>query len=124
MSGITLDTLRSLDANKTYYLANSTGQIKEAGLWQKFKCRFGFGDGQEKVRKLIDAVRVSLLTASGETDNAAEKRRVTLNAAGGRMLKVNIETERTGRNRGTPCGISNFLFALVVTMLFSIGSYL
>ena len=35
MSNITLDTLRSLDASKTYYLANSTGQIKEAGAWQR-----------------------------------------------------------------------------------------
>ncbi len=33
MSNITLDTLRSLDASKTYYLANSTGQIKEAGAF-------------------------------------------------------------------------------------------
>ncbi len=71
MSGITLDTLRSLDANKSYYIANSTGQIKEAGLWQKFKCFLGVGDGRDKVQKLIDQVKVSLLTASGETDNAA-----------------------------------------------------
>ena len=71
MSGITLDTLRSLDANKSYYIANSTGQIKEAGLWQKFKCFVGVGDGRDKVQKLIDQVKVSLLTASGETDNAA-----------------------------------------------------
>ena len=28
---ISLEALRSLDANKSYYLANSTGQIKEAG---------------------------------------------------------------------------------------------
>ena len=41
MSNITLDTIRSLDANKTYYLANSTGEIKEAGAWQRFKCFFG-----------------------------------------------------------------------------------
>ena len=41
MSNITLDTIRSLDASKTYYLANSTGQIKEAGAWQRFKCYFG-----------------------------------------------------------------------------------
>ncbi len=41
MSNITLDTIRSLDASKTYYLANSSGQIKEAGAWQRFKCYFG-----------------------------------------------------------------------------------
>ncbi len=28
---LNLNTIRSLDANKTYYIANSTGQIKEAG---------------------------------------------------------------------------------------------
>ena len=70
MSNITLDTIRSLDANKTYYLANSTGQIKEAGAWQKFKCLFGVGDGRQKVQKLIDQVKVALLEASGESDNA------------------------------------------------------
>ena len=31
------NTIRSLDANKTYYLAISTGQVKVAGAWQKFK---------------------------------------------------------------------------------------
>ena len=71
MSNITLDSIRSLDANKSYYLANSTGQIKEAGFWQKFKCFLGVGDGRAKVQKLIDQVKVSLLAASGETDNAA-----------------------------------------------------
>ena len=70
MSNITLDTIRSLDANKTYYLANSTGQIKEAGAWQKFKCYFGIGDARQKVQKLIDQVKVALLAASHESDNA------------------------------------------------------
>ena len=71
MSNITLDTIRSLDANKTYYLANSTGQIKEAGAWQKFKCFLGLGDARDKVQKLVDGVKVALLKASGESDNAA-----------------------------------------------------
>ena len=71
MSNITLDTIRSLDANKSYYLANSTGLIKEAGAWQKFKCFFGFGDSREKVQRLVDQVKIALLEASKETDNAA-----------------------------------------------------
>ena len=71
MSNITLDTIRSLDANKSYYLANSTGQIKEAGAWQNFKCYFGIGDARQKVQKLIDQVKVALLAASHESDNAA-----------------------------------------------------
>ena len=61
---INFDTLRSLNANKTYYLSNSTGTIKEAGAWQKFKCFFGVGDGREKAAKLIDAVKIALLDAS------------------------------------------------------------
>ena len=68
---LNIDTIRSLDANKTYYLANSTGQIKEAGAWQKFKCYFGIGDARQKVQKLIDQVKVALLAASHESDNAA-----------------------------------------------------
>lgn len=50
---ITLDTIRSLDASKTYYLANSDGEIKEATPWQKFKCLFGIGDGREKAAIVI-----------------------------------------------------------------------
>ena len=68
---LNIDTIRSLEANKTYYLANSTGQIKEAGAWQKFKCYFGVGDGRQKVQKLIDQVKVALLAASHESENAA-----------------------------------------------------
>ena len=63
---INLDTIRSLNANKTYYLSNSTGEIKEAGGWQKFKCFFHFGDGREKATKLVKAVKTALLEASGK----------------------------------------------------------
>ena len=61
---ISIDTLRSLDANKSYYIANSTGEIKEAGAWQKFKCLFGIGDGRAKAAKLVDAVKATLLESS------------------------------------------------------------
>ena len=97
MSNITLDTIRSLDADKTYYLANSTGQIKEAGAWQKFKCYFGVGDGRQKVQKLIDQVKVALLEASGESDNAAlaadiqnynDERYVDVSASGGTLAEI------------------------------------
>ena len=67
---LNIDTIRSLDANKTYYLANSTGEIKEAGAWQKFKCFFGIGDARQKVQKLIDQVKIALLKEVGESDNA------------------------------------------------------
>ena len=58
---ITATTLTQLRADKSYYLANSTGTIKEAGLWQRFKCWTGFGDGREKVRRLADAIKSALL---------------------------------------------------------------
>ncbi|MBO7620366.1 MAG: hypothetical protein J6T06_07645, partial [Victivallales bacterium] len=61
---INLDTIRWLNVNKTYYLSNSTGEIKEAGGWQKFKCFFGVGDGREKAAKLVNAVKSALLEAS------------------------------------------------------------
>ena len=41
---LTLDTIRSLDANKSYYISNATGQIKQAGFWHKFKMYFSVGD--------------------------------------------------------------------------------
>lgn len=58
---ITATTLTQLRADKSYYLSNSTGTIKEAGLWQRFKCWTGFGDGREKVRRLADAIKSALL---------------------------------------------------------------
>ena len=64
-----LDTIRTLDANKTYYLSNTTGEIKEAGFWQKFKCLFGVKSAQRKVANLIDAIRSSLIQESGLKTN-------------------------------------------------------
>ena len=63
---ISLHTLRSLDANKSYYVANSTGEITEATAWQKFKCFLGIGDGRAKAAKVVDAVKNALLDASGK----------------------------------------------------------
>ena len=40
---LSIDTILSLDANKSYYIANSTGEIAEATPWQKFKSFFGIG---------------------------------------------------------------------------------
>ena len=68
--GITLDTLKALDADKSYYLANSTGQIKEAGPWQRFKCWLGIGDGRSKVAALAEAVKTALLESAHEKRNA------------------------------------------------------
>ena len=66
-----LDSIRTLDANKSYYLSNTTGQVKEVGLWQKFKCLIGIKSAQRKVANLVDAIRNSLLQEAGEKSNAA-----------------------------------------------------
>ncbi len=60
-----LDSIRNLDSNKSYYLSNSTGQIKEAGRWQRFKCWLGIGSAQQKVSNLVDAVKASLIQETG-----------------------------------------------------------
>ncbi len=62
---INSESLLTLDANKSYYIANSTGEIKEAGLWQRFKCFTGLGDGREKVQRLADQVKAALLKDGG-----------------------------------------------------------
>lgn len=59
---ITTTSLTQLSADKSYYLSNTTGTIKEAGWWQKFKCFTGLGDGRAKVQRLADAVRDALLS--------------------------------------------------------------
>ena len=59
------ESILKLDANKAYYIANSTGEIKEAGLWQKFKCFFGVGDGRAKVQRLAEEVKAALLRDGG-----------------------------------------------------------
>ena len=67
---INSESILSLDANKAYYIANSTGEIKEAGLWQKFKCFFGVGDGRAKVQRLAEEVKAALLRDGGvESEN-------------------------------------------------------
>ena len=39
---ISLSTLTQLDAGRTYYLSNATGEIKRTTLWQWFKCVCGW----------------------------------------------------------------------------------
>ncbi|MBP5320239.1 MAG: hypothetical protein J6334_04565 [Kiritimatiellae bacterium] len=58
---ITATTLTQLDASKAYYLSNTTGTIKEAGLWQRFKCWTGWGDGRAKAARLADAIKTAFL---------------------------------------------------------------
>lgn len=68
---LNLDTIRSLDANKSYYISNKTQEIKEAGAWQKFKCWLGVGDGRQKAANLVHAVKTALLNEAGQVENDA-----------------------------------------------------
>ena len=69
-SHVNLDTLNRLDANKTYFLSSTTGQVKEASLWMRFKCAIGVSSARQKVANLVDAIKSSLLSAAGQTGNA------------------------------------------------------
>lgn len=68
---ISLATIKALDANKTYYIANSTGEVTEASAWQKFKCLLGIGDGRAKAAKLVQAVKTALLEEADKLNDTA-----------------------------------------------------
>jgi len=64
---VNIDTLKSLEANKTYFLSSTTGEVKEASWWMRFKCAIGVQSARQKVANLIDAIRTTLLDAAGKT---------------------------------------------------------
>ena len=66
---LNLETLTSLDANKLYYLSGTTGQVKEANWWMRFKCFLGISSARQKISNLVDSVRASLLKLTGETND-------------------------------------------------------
>jgi hypothetical protein len=68
---INLDSIRELDANKRYFLSSTTGQIKEASWWMRFKCALGFSSALSKVSNLVDAVKTTLLENAGKSSDAA-----------------------------------------------------
>ena len=70
-SNVNIDTLRNLDANKTYFLSSTTGQIKEASFWMRFKCAIGVQSARQKVANLVEAVRTTLLNAAEQTKDSA-----------------------------------------------------
>ena len=65
-SHVNLDTIKNLDASKTYFLSSTTGQVKEASFWMRFKCAIGVQSARQKVNNLVDAVRTTLLDAAGK----------------------------------------------------------
>jgi len=71
-ANVNIDTIKNLDANKTYFLSSTTGEVKEASFWMRFKCAIGVKSARQKVASLVEAVRTSLLDAAGKTgDDAA-----------------------------------------------------
>lgn len=68
---VNLDSLQNLQADKQYFLSSTTGEIKEASLWMRFKCAIGIKSERQKVSNLMDAVRTSLLDAAKLDSNAA-----------------------------------------------------
>lgn len=71
-TNVNIDTLRNLEADKTYFLSSTTGQIKEASLWMRFKCAIGVQSARQKVANLVEAVRTTLLDAAGKTGDDAK----------------------------------------------------
>ena len=69
---VNLDTIRNLDASKTYFLSSTTGQVKEASWWMRFKCAIGVQSARQKVANLVEAVRTTLLDAAGKTGDDAK----------------------------------------------------
>jgi len=68
---INLDSINALDANKRYFLSSTTGQIKEASWWMRFKCAIGVGSALAKVSNLVDAVKSTLLERAGKDADSA-----------------------------------------------------
>ena len=62
---VSVAALRNLDADKTYFLSSTTGEIKEASCWMRFKCAIGVKSAREKVGNLVEAVRTALLQSAG-----------------------------------------------------------
>ena len=58
---IDTSTLLRLDPNKSYYLSNTTGEIKEAGVIQWLRCKLGIGGGRAKAAALAERVKSALL---------------------------------------------------------------
>ncbi|MBR3085167.1 MAG: hypothetical protein IKH04_02065 [Kiritimatiellae bacterium] len=101
---VNIDTLRNLDANKTYFLSSTTGRVKEASIWMRFKCAIGVQSARQKVSNLADAVRATLLDAVGQrSDTGLEADIRTMDI--GHMLKgsaiKNIVNRFSVANAGT-----------------------
>ena len=64
------NTLLRLDPNKSYYLSNTTGEIKEAGVVQWFRCLLGVGGGRAKAAALAERVKSAILAEAAATSDS------------------------------------------------------
>ncbi|MBP5787121.1 MAG: hypothetical protein J6Y19_04845 [Kiritimatiellae bacterium] len=63
-------TLLRLDPNKSYYLSNTTGEIKEAGVVQWLRCKLGIGGGRTKAAALAERIKTALLAEAAATSDS------------------------------------------------------
>lgn len=90
---ITAAAISQLQVGRNYYLSTETGTIREANIWQWFKCATGFGDGREKVRRLAIAVRDALLASADlekddELSREIESLDTTSSLSGADLLRI------------------------------------
>jgi hypothetical protein len=62
--------LLRLDPNKSYYLSNTTGEIKEAGVVQWLRCKLGVGGGRTKAAALAERIKTALLAEAAATSDS------------------------------------------------------
>lgn len=88
---LNLDGVNQLNSKKAYYLSDTTGEIKEASFWMRFKCAIGVASARVKVTNLVDAVKTFLLERAGKSADAvldAEIKNIALKSSvNGRALK-------------------------------------
>ena len=103
-TNVSLDTIKNLDASKTYFLSSTTGEVKEASLMMRFKCWLGVSSARQKVANLVDAVRTTLLKSADATQNAAldnDIRNVRLNEMVKGSVIKDIASRFSAANRQT-----------------------
>ena len=61
-TNVNIDTFKRLDANKPHLLPSQGGGTSEARTWTRFR-RVDMQNVSQKVCRLVDAVRTSLLNA-------------------------------------------------------------
>lgn len=85
-------SLLRLDPNKTYYLSNTTGEIKEAGVVQWLRCKLGIGGGRTKAAALAEQVKSALLAEASIHGDANLEMQIgnldTKNSISGRKLRA------------------------------------